>query len=116
MKNIICIVCPRGCHLQVDESTHKVTGNHCERGAAYGVQELTAPTRTLTSTVRLEGSRHLRRCPVKTSNPIPKNMMMEAAKALDSYCVKVPVKVGQILEENFLGTGVNLVSARTINE
>ena len=82
MKEIICIVCPRGCHLQVDEQTLHVTGNHCERGAAYGPQELRAPTRVLTSTVRLEGGKGIRRCPVKTDRPIPKQQMMEAARAL----------------------------------
>lgn len=116
MKEIICIVCPRGCHLQVNEATHAVTGNHCERGAVYGVQELTAPTRTLTSTVRLEGSKYLRRCPVKTDAPIPKALMLEAAKALDAYSVEMPVKVGQVLQPDFLGTGVSLVATRTIDE
>ena len=114
MKEIVCIVCPRGCRLQVDEANHSVSGNHCERGAAYGIQELTAPTRTLTSTVRLEGSSLLRRCPVKTSEPIPKQLMLEAAAALDRLCVHVPVQTGQVLVSDFVGTGTNLVSTRTI--
>lgn len=116
MKEIICIVCPRGCHLLVDEATLKVTGNHCERGAAYGVQELQAPTRVLTSTVKLSGSSLLRRCPVKTSQPIPKGMMLAAAAALDAISVSTPVHVGQVLQENLLGTGANLVATRTIEE
>ncbi len=114
MKEIICIVCPRGCHLQVDEETLAVTGNHCPRGAEYGPQELRFPTRVLTSTVRLEGSDKLRRCPVKTSGPIPKGLMMQAAKALDEISVAVPVRVGQVLSEDFLHTGVNLVATRTV--
>ena len=41
MANIICIVCPKGCRLTVDENTLAVTGNGCPRGAEYGKNELT---------------------------------------------------------------------------
>ena len=52
MKELICIICPRGCHLTVDDELN-VSGNTCPRGAVYAKQELTHPTRTLTSTVRV---------------------------------------------------------------
>ena len=72
MKELICIVCPKGCHLKVDETNdYKVTGNGCPRGEEYGKIELTHPTRVVTSTVQCSGGAHPR-CPVKTSAPIPK--------------------------------------------
>ncbi len=41
MKELICIVCPKGCHLQVDEQNdYQVFGNSCPRGAEYGKNEL----------------------------------------------------------------------------
>ena len=50
MTELICIVCPRGCHLQVDEANgYAVTGNSCPRGAEYGRQETgPCPRRTWT--------------------------------------------------------------------
>ena len=37
MRELICITCPKGCHLKVDEENdYKVTGNGCPRGAIYG--------------------------------------------------------------------------------
>lgn len=69
-KTLICIVCPRGCHLEVDENFN-VTGNFCKRGIAYAKEELTTPTRTLTSTVIIRGG-VIPRLSVKTSAPIPK--------------------------------------------
>ena len=34
MKALICIICPKGCRLQVDEKNRfAVTGNSCPRGA-----------------------------------------------------------------------------------
>ena len=58
MTEMICITCPKGCHLQVDENDgFRVTGNGCPRGAEYGKNELLHPVRVLTSTVRLTGAR-----------------------------------------------------------
>ena len=71
MKELICIVCPKGCHLKVDEENgYAVTGNSCPRGAEYGKNELSNPTRMLTSTVCIEGGIYPR-LPVKTSQAIP---------------------------------------------
>ena len=37
MKELICIVCPRGCHLKVEEGEElSVRGNGCLRGVEYG--------------------------------------------------------------------------------
>lgn len=48
MRELICITCPKGCHLKVDEENdYKVTGNGCPRGAIYGKKECTHPTLSL---------------------------------------------------------------------
>ena len=90
MKEIICITCPKGCHLKVDEETFAVTGNSCPRGAVYGANELRNPVRVVTSTVVVKtspdkgrgtgeagGGVAPRRLPVKTDRPIPKGKMFE---------------------------------------
>ena len=112
MKNLICIVCPKGCHLQVDdEHGYTVTGNSCPRGAEYGKTELLHPTRVLTSTVRVDGGLH-RRLPVKTTAPIPKELMFEAMNALNRVTLTAPVTVGQVVIHDLLGTGVDVVATR----
>ena len=81
MKELICIVCPQGCHLKVDEENGcSVTGNSCPRGAEYGKMELTHPTRVVTSTVRCQGGLYPR-CPVKTDRAVPKELVFDAMKA-----------------------------------
>ena len=112
MKDLICIVCPRGCHLQVDEENgYAVTGNSCPRGAQYGAAELQHPVRVLTSTVRLTGC-EARRCPVKTNAAIPKELLFEAMRALDAVELTAPVKVGQVALADLLGTGVDVVCTK----
>lgn len=116
MKELICIVCPQGCRLKVDEENdYAVTGNRCQRGEEYGRTELLNPTRVLTSTVEVEGS-HIARCPVKTDGAIPKAKLFEAMEAVRSVKVSAPVKSGQVIIENLLGTGVNLVATRDMEE
>lgn len=114
MKELICIVCPKGCHLKVDEARdYAVTGNSCPRGAEYGRAELTHPTRVVTSTVRCKGGAYPR-CPVKTSGPIPKSEIFAAVALLDGVTLTAPVQVGQVVVENVCGTGVDFVATRSM--
>lgn len=114
MTNIICIVCPKGCHLAVDENNdYTVTGYGCDRGIAYGKKELVNPTRVLTSTVKITGAIH-HRCPVKTNSDIPKGMIPQAMALLDHLELVSPVYTGDVVVKDICGTGVDWVSTRTI--
>ena len=114
MKELICIVCPKGCHLKVDEENdYAVTGNSCPRGAEYGRVELTHPTRVVTSTVRCTGGAHPR-CPVKTSGPIPKELIFQAMGCLDGITLTAPVRVGDVVVPDVCGTGVDFVATRNL--
>ncbi|MGL4730604.1 MAG: DUF1667 domain-containing protein [Clostridium sp.] len=114
VKELICIVCPRGCHLSVDiDNDYKVTGNLCPRGAEYGVKELTAPTRVVTSTVKVKGGIH-KRLPVKTSTAIPKELNVKCMELLNDLEVEAPIKVGDVIVENILETGANLIATRNM--
>jgi CxxC motif-containing protein len=114
MKELICIVCPKGCHLKVDEENgYAVSGNNCPRGEEYGKNEVIAPKRTITSTVKVSGGLYPR-LPVKTDKPIPKELIFEAMKLLDKVELKAPVNVGDVVIENVLGTGANFIASRKL--
>ncbi len=116
MKELICIMCPKGCRLQVDEENgYKVTGNTCEKGAVYGKNELQNPTRVITSTVKIDSASH-RRLPVKTNGEIAKAEIMEATALLDHVTVKAPIRCGDTVLANVLNTGVDFVSTKTVLE
>ncbi len=112
IRKMICITCPRGCHLEVDTETLEVKGNTCPKGAEYGRNEITDPRRVLTSTVRLEGAPGACRLPVKTAGPIPKGLLFKAMDALNAVTVTAPVAVGQVVIHDLLGTGVDLVACK----
>ena len=49
-KEIICTVCPRGCHIQVEGEGDKilgVEGQGCKRGLEYASAEFAHPVRLL---------------------------------------------------------------------
>ena len=114
MRELICINCPRGCRLKVDDDLN-VTGNFCPRGVIYAKNELTHPVRTLTSTVKVESSLE-RRLPVKSSEPLPKEKVFDAVKELDSVVMKTPVHIGDVIISNVAGTGVNIIATKNIEK
>lgn len=115
MTNLICIVCPRGCHLTVDENLN-VTGNGCKRGAEYGARELTNPTRMITSTVKLTGSKMINRLPVMTNNPIPKGKIFEVMEEINKASCSCPVNCHDVIISNVLDLGVDIIATRTVIE
>ncbi len=110
-KEMICIVCPRGCHLKVEGQ--KVEGNFCPRGEKYALNEITCPQRMLTSTVKIEAET-LRRLPVITSKEIAKDMMFKVMKEINKLVVKAPIKMHQVLIKNVLNTGADIIATREI--
>lgn len=114
MKEFICIECPKGCHLKVDDDMN-VTGNTCPRGKVYAINEMTCPKRVITSTVVIE-SKLVSRMPVMTENEVPKEKMFDIVKALDEVRLAAPVKCRDVVIENVCGTGVNIIATRTIEK
>lgn len=112
MRELVCIVCPRGCHLKVDGELN-VTGNFCPKGAEYARAELTHPTRVVTSTVKVEGARYPR-CPVKTVGPVPKEKIREVMAALEGVTLHAPVRVGDTVISDVCGTGVAVAATREL--
>ena len=113
MKELTCIVCPRGCRLKVDDEMN-VTGNACPRGKIYAVNELTNPTRTITSSIRVT-NRPYTLVSVKTDNPIPKDKMFEVMQEIDKLSIEAPTRVGQVVKEKILGLDSNIVITKNID-
>lgn len=110
-KEFICIVCPKGCHITVEDD--KVSGNSCPRGEVYVRQEMTNPTRTLTSTVKVDDYDHPV-CPVKSEDALPKGLIFKAMEELNKITLSKPVAFHQIVIENIFDTGVNIVTTKEI--
>ncbi len=113
MKELTCIVCPRGCRLKVDDNM-EVTGNACPRGKMYAINELTNPTRTITSSIRVS-NRSYTLVSVKTDKPVPKDKMFDVMKEIDKLSIEAPTRIGQVVLANVLGTDSNIVITKDID-
>lgn len=112
MKELICITCPRGCRLSVDENLN-VTGNNCPRGAIYAKAELTNPVRVVTSSVAISNSNEVR-LPVKTNKPVAKSLIFAVMDEIRKINVSAPVHIGDVIVPNVLGSGADLVATKDV--
>lgn len=106
-KNLVCIICPRGCSLCVEgkKDNLKVSGNACKRGEKYAIDECSNPVRTVTAVVRVE-NRIDTMVSVKTEYPIPKDKIFDVMEIINSITVLAPINIGDIIVEDILGTKI----------
>lgn len=113
IKELTCIQCPLGCALQVElddsGSVLSVSGNACKRGELYGKKEVTNPTRTITSTVKIIGGAYPV-LPVRSKTDIPKDKLFDCLDEIKQAVITAPVKIGDIIIQNVAGTGVDIIA------
>lgn len=137
-QELVCITCPMGCHLTVESlpgGEIQVSGNRCPRGAVYAREETLAPKRVVTATCSLarpcagaigaEGAACAdgagrdslsapRRVPCRTTAAFPKESIDALIEALYALEVPLPVKRGDVVLSNALGTGIDVIATRSI--
>ncbi|MBN1399705.1 MAG: DUF1667 domain-containing protein [Anaerolineae bacterium] len=116
IREFICVTCPVGCSIQAtveDDQLIAVEGQACKRGIAFVQEELSAPKRTLTTTVRVEGGA-LPLVPVRSTEPLPKAALFDVADLLREIVLEAPVQAGQVVLPDVLGTGVDMVTSRAL--
>lgn len=117
-KNLTCIGCPLGCQIEVKHDNGEVlsvTGNTCPRGDAYARKEVTNPTRIVTSTVRVFGSRTgAVTVSCKTKSDVPKKKIFECIRDIRGMAVPTPVHIGDVIKADIAGTGVDLIATKNV--
>ena len=110
MKKIYCITCPSGCQLTTIGSGYDmiVEGNKCDKGVEFAKQEMSNPSRTLTTTVRTKFP-GIPVISVRTSAEIPRNALMDAMSELSEVIVEQELGCGDTLLEDVAGTGVSVI-------
>ena len=107
IRNITCIICPRGCAMTAEQAGDQVTvtGFACPRGQEYAVNECLHPVRTVTSTVRVSNRKDCM-VSVKTAAPIPKEKIFEVMGLIRAAKVEAPITSGTVILEGVFGTEV----------
>ena len=114
MRELVCIVCPKGCRLRVDEENDfAVTGNSCPRGREYAVSEMTDPVRTFSVSVRVtSGDRGA--VAVRVSAPVNKKFIAPIARLARQMRLQAPVKAGETIATNAAQSGADLIAVASV--
>ena len=104
---ITCIMCPRGCTLNVENKEGKIEvfGNACPRGAVYGEKEVTAPERMLTTIKKYQN----RTITLKSNKPVPKQKVFDCLREIKRAKISITLHIGDVLIENILNTGCDII-------
>lgn len=115
MKELTCIGCPRGCTLKIerDGDGWSVTGNTCPRGREFAISEMTAPKRTICSTVRTTFP-DAPVLPVRVSADIPKGRIFDVMDAIRTVTVTERIARGDVVIPDVLGLGVDVIATSSL--
>ncbi len=138
LKEFTCIICPRGCVIEVDASEGinaemapergtdrtdrelalnaalaSATGMGCRRGVDYVRQEVLNPKRTIATSVKVVGG-SMPLVSVRLTKPVPKTRISDIMAALRAEEVRAPVEAGEIIVRNIRGTGSDVIATRRV--
>jgi HAD superfamily hydrolase (TIGR01509 family) len=89
------------------------SGYLCAKGIDYAKEEMTNPTRNITTSVRVRGGAHPL-LSVKTARPIPKGAIFSVVQAIHQVTCTAPVMLGDTVLANAADTGVDIIATRHV--
>jgi CxxC motif-containing protein len=116
LDRLTCVLCPVGCELEVrrDEAGGlDVQGDRCDKGAPFAVEEILHPKRNLATSVPVRGTAATM-VSVRLTGPVPRGMIFPILAEIGRLRPEAPVRRGQVLIAEVLGTGVDVIVTRTV--
>lgn len=110
-KSFVCICCPRGCLLEVEDGL--VKGNQCLKGKKYGIEESSCPKRIITTLIRINNREDLM-VSCKSTEAIEKSLINDVLKEISLMSVPAPIHIGDVLIKNILNTGIDIIATKNI--
>ncbi|RPJ00655.1 MAG: DUF1667 domain-containing protein [Candidatus Aminicenantes bacterium] len=115
---LTCVLCPVGCELEVAKDAAgeiQVQGNQCDKGLPFAVEEVLRPRRNLATSVPLRGTA-ARMVSVRLTRPVPREMLFPILEEIAKLRPEAPVRRGQVLIADVLGTGADVIATRSVTE
>jgi len=118
-KKIVCTNCPLGCKINViyadaDEiEIVETKGNRCKRGLEFVKQEIKDPLRVVVTSVKVDDGK-IPMVSVRSDKPIPLRLMKDIMKILKETKIEAPVKRGDVIIQNILETGSDIIATRSV--
>jgi CxxC motif-containing protein len=116
VDRLTCVLCPVGCELEVERDAAGglgVRGNQCEKGIPFAEEEVLHPQRNLATSVPIRGTA-AKMVSVRLSGPVPREMLFPILAEIARLRPEAPIRRGQVLIANVLGSGVDVIATRTV--
>ena len=112
-KKITCITCPAGCTMTASLCGGQVniSGNGCDKGKEYGINEFLHPERMVTSLIMNTNGEPV---PVKTRVSVPKDRIFDVLRAMRDTVITKSVGIGDVIITDVCGLGVDIVATANI--
>jgi len=112
---LTCLLCPIGCELEVEPEgdSVRVRGQQCDKGVDFAAEEILRPKRNLAASVPLAGTAD-RMVSVRLSDRVPREMLFPILREIAALRPAAPVRRGDVIIVNVLGTGVDVIATRTV--
>jgi CxxC motif-containing protein len=125
---LTCILCPVGCELEVSRAGEEIVvkRNECDKGLDFAADEVLHPKRNLATSVpaRTEAGADgtlpakgtaKTMISVRLSVPVPREMIFPILAEIGKLRPALPVRRGQVLIANVLGSGADVIATRTVD-
>ena len=112
---LTCISCPIGCRIAVGitNGEYFFSGNKCPKGAEFAKTEMTAPMRTLTTTVRTIFP-WMPVLPVRTREEVPKGKIPEIMRTLSKVIITKRIGIGETIAVDIPGVNCEIIATNEI--
>ena len=117
-SSLTCIVCPIGCHLEIERGSDgaiAVSGNRCKRGESYAHEEFEDPRRVVTATCAIAGG-ETGRLPVRSSAGVRVASIEPFLAVLYTLRPQAPVSVGDVVAADVASTGIDLLATMNVGQ
>jgi CxxC motif-containing protein len=114
---VTCIICPVGCRAKVTVTGSEVEVGDvdCPRGEEYVLKEITEPERDFFSTVQVKGG-IIPVCPVRSTQPVPKDKIIDCSKEMAGIVVKAPIHVGDTILDSINDLNISIIATRDVEK
>lgn len=114
MMKLICINCPFGCEINVEEKGDEllISGNNCKAGEKYARNEVTCPKRMITSSAYVYGNK---RVSCKSREAIDKKLIFSVMEEIHKLRLNAPIRINDVLIKNVLNSGVDIIATKNID-
>jgi CxxC motif-containing protein len=117
VDRMTCVLCPVGCELEVGGDPAgelQITGNQCDKGVPFAQEEVLHPQRNLATSIPVRGTA-AKMVSVRLTRPVPREMLFPILAEIAKLRPEAPVRRGQVLIADVLGTGADVIATRTVS-